>query len=170
MSAFPSCRLPGTRSPDSPCTHQRRHRIVENQKSCELNCDFDDDFNADPNSDSGKPSKGQDSFLLKEVFLYSLGSLPALRNGPDHQGLAAAHVTGGKNPGETSHVPPIGFEVAARVQPNAQLLDHPVVFRMDKSHRQQDQVGPDFGTYQLQSSPRQIKRQNQYREIHPRSQ
>src|SRR5262249_26188170 len=73
------------------------------------------------------------------------GSAASLVDGPDHQALAAPHVTGGEDPRHVRSVVAIlSFGVGAVVALDAQLFKNRL-FRTEGTHGQEHQVGrPDF--------------------------
>src|SRR5882724_1598563 len=84
-----------------------------------------------------------------QEFVHRTGALTAFTNGPDHERLAAAHVTRGENPGYRRVVRLLAFRfrfhVAARIFLDGELFDQSGLHRTEKSHCQQHQVGIDLG-------------------------
>ena len=76
-----------------------------------------------------------------EVAVNGGSGFAALGDGPDHQGLAAAHIAGGKDAIHRGHVAGVGGNVAAVVEGQAQLLDHAVADGAEEAHGQQDEIG-----------------------------
>src|ERR1700680_150266 len=95
-------------------------------------------------SDLSRSRSQRDNRLDRECLQISIdtgGSFAALRDCPHDKGLPAAHVARREHPGNGRHVILIRGHVAAIVELNSQLLDHPVAHRTEESHRDQDEVG-----------------------------
>ncbi len=82
------------------------------------------------------------------------GGQPAVVDGVDHQGGALDGVAGGKDALFAGH-PVLHDDVAAAVELHAELLDQAVVNHVQKTHRQEHQVGLDgeLGAGQLLHLP-----------------
>src|ERR1035437_715652 len=80
------------------------------------------------------------SFSLRtQVFVYGCCCLAALRDGPDHERLPAAHIASGKDAFDRAHVVGCG-SVAAFVQSQCELLDHAGADWAKEAHGEQDEI------------------------------
>ena len=64
-----------------------------------------------------------------EEFVDAGGGFAAFGDGPDDQRLAAAHVAGGEDSWDRAHVVRVRGDIAARVEIDAELLDHSALHR-----------------------------------------
>src|SRR6187399_3053830 len=64
-----------------------------------------------------------------EVFIHTAGGLAAFGDGPDNQGLAAAHIACAENPRDAGHVILICKHVASWVELETELFDHAAFLR-----------------------------------------
>src|SRR5690348_3552502 len=78
-----------------------------------------------------------------EVLVHSVRRTATLTDGPDDEGLAAAHIAGGEDAGDAGHVVVVHHDVAAGVELEAKLLDGAWVLGADEAHGQQAQVTVD---------------------------
>src|SRR5689334_12152565 len=94
-------------------------------------------------SSSGKHPRrfhlGLNADLLK-VRIHTDRSLPAFGNRPYYQRLATAHVPSREDSGDRGHVVLVGGDVATVVELNTKLLDHPVAYRTEEAHCNQDEI------------------------------
>jgi len=70
----------------------------------------------------------------------SSGGGPAFGDSPNYQGLAPRHVAAGEYAGDAGHLVLVHLHVAAPVQRHAQVGKHALVFGVQETHGQQDQV------------------------------
>src|SRR6202008_4752584 len=69
-------------------------------------------------------------------------ALPAFADGPDDQRLAAAHVAAREDLGVAGLIPQgVREDVAALVQLEAEVLDHPLLHRAEEAHGEQHEIG-----------------------------
>jgi len=68
-----------------------------------------------------------------EVFIHTAGGLAAFGDGPDNQGLAAAHIACAENPRNAGHVVLICKHVASWVDLETELFDHAAFLRSQKA-------------------------------------
>src|SRR5213594_129091 len=69
--------------------------------------------------------------------------LAAFANSPDNERLAATHVSGGEDARNVGHLFRVRGDVAALVDNHAQLLEHSLLLRAKKAHREQDKIDVD---------------------------
>src|SRR5262245_37240938 len=70
-----------------------------------------------------------------KVLVDPAGCLAAFGDGPDHEGLAAAHVAGAEDSRDASHVVLVGKHVASWIELQTQLLDHTALLRAQETKR-----------------------------------
>ena len=84
---------------------------------------------------------GRTSDLCRQIGINASGGLAAFGDGPYDKGLPAPHIARRKYSGDRSHVVCVGGNIAAVVELNSQLFDHPVAHRAEKAHGDQDEIG-----------------------------
>ena len=79
----------------------------------------------------------QERFRFRgEITVDGGGGFASFRDGPDNEGLAAAHIAGGKDAFDGGHVVGVGGDVAAAVESDAELLDHARADGAEEAHGQ----------------------------------
>ena len=79
-----------------------------------------------------------------EVFVHAAGGLAAFGDGPDNEGLAAAHVARAENSRDAGHGVLVGKHIASWVKFETELFDHAAFLRAKEAKGQQHEVGFHF--------------------------
>src|SRR6266542_5052839 len=84
------------------------------------------------------PSSARQEARPHQEFVDRAGALPAFADRPDDQRLAAPHVAGGEDRGYRGLIiERVGGDIAARVELDPGLVQHPRPARPEEPHRQQ---------------------------------
>src|SRR5438093_11847166 len=78
-----------------------------------------------------------------QVFIDKFSRLASLTDRPNDQGLSASHISCGENTGNIRHFFGVRRDIAAFIDLNAKLFEHPVSFGPQKAHREMNKVAID---------------------------